>query len=150
MNADSRKLGKGTKRAKPLKKRRVVATSANSVQKRPTPSDPLLSAAYEADAPKLTREHLRALALDELVAGAVDAAKLIRHGSKGRGKRQRGEGQREASAKWLLDRVFELISDTERPADDKPATSTPAEVTNLAEAREALQAKLRIMRNSRP
>lgn len=144
MNHDSRNVGKGSKRPKAKANRRVIHGQAEQVPKLPPERT-----SPDLEPPKpLTREDYASMALDELAAAAVDAAKLIANAGKQRGKKRlRGQGQQETSARWLLQQVLDRVAPVQPPQPGEPgATGTATPVDELAARREALRDALRAKR----
>ena len=98
----------------------------------------------------LNREQLRSLALDELAKHALDAAKSLGQSAKKLGKRERGAGQREATQKWLLEKVFTLIAEPELgqagSGQEGQGGGSGSNVHDLAERRRQLQNLIRQQR----
>ena len=153
MNADSRAPGKGGKRPKPKAKRRTVATSAESVAKRPPEPLPiaLRDESHLEPEPALDRAAIRELALNELAKVAVDVAKNIGLSAKSRKQRPRRSGQASADAKWVLETLLKhatpLASEQGGTqvlgADGSSQGGSGASVHDLADKRRELYNALR-------
>lgn len=143
MKQDSRnERGKG--------KRRKVHGTAEKVAKRIESPD-LEPAAAPA---KPTRAELREKIIEELAGYALDACKTIGTSQKRGGLRApRGSGGDSANAKWLLETLFEKLSETP-PEQASGAPNTPGatpvagQVDELAARRTELRNLLRQQRNA--
>ena len=138
MNQDSRQRGAGAKSAKVRKivrpKKQLTQPSA------PTPA----SVEPPKKLEKLSRMQLRELALDELAAVAVDAAKALGQSAKKPGRAERGAGAQTAAAKWLLERVFDLVAAPQLdPSGAQAALQAADHVDELARRRERLKVAIR-------